>query len=332
MPRGFSLLELVITLFISSLLSLLLFNVLNQSTVLLRRIESITATDIPVITCYDRLERDITGAFIPSIGDPDTGDKAFAKQLKEAEEQEEKQQEEQKKQEAKKITQPKTPVKQVSLQDIQVKKVFVYEEKNNNLSLFTFITCNPAIGYHQVKPRMARVLYTLTYERDSKTYTLKRTESEKLGLKSAESDGRQYTLLRNIVSLRFEFLAPKTEEKKEQFSQETQNKSENQQTAPPLVTYTSWPIKISSEGTDKENKKIGQDLPQFVKILLTFREPVDQGEKKYEFLFPIFYFRAPSKSLLNTPLIHLKREDQKKQLAEQATKESAATITQMPGT
>lgn len=329
-PYGFSLLEIIIALFISSILSIMLFSILNQTSTLLNRVEGIAATDIPVITCYDRIERDITGAFIPSIGNPDAADKAFTKQLKEAEEQEEKKQEEQK---DKKIPQTKTPIKQVSLQDIQVKKVFVYEEKNNNLALCTFITCNPAIGYNEAKPRIARVIYTLERDHNNKTYVLKRKESEKLGLKAAEQEGREYTLLRNISSLRFELLAPQTTEKKEQSAQEEQNKAETKPKAAPLITYKTWPIE--SEESDKESKKVGKDLPQFVKVFLNYNDPINNREKKYEFMFPIFYFRAPSKSLLNTPLIHLKREEQKKQLAEQEQQEAKDKNTkniQAPGT
>ena len=61
--------------------------------------------------------------------------------------------------------------------------------------------------------------------------------------------------------------------------------------------------------------------------MLTYHNPLSQteetSEKKYEFIFPILCFRAPSQSLLNIQLLHQQREEQKKKLSEQEEKEAA---------
>jgi len=69
MRNGFTLIELVIAIAISSLIGVLLFNVFDQSSRLLTRVDSIVAADINIVTFYDRFEKDVMGAFIPIIGD-----------------------------------------------------------------------------------------------------------------------------------------------------------------------------------------------------------------------------------------------------------------------
>ena len=331
--RGMSLIELAIALFIGSLLSILLFNVLNQANSALVAVESLASADINVVTFYDRFERDIMGAFIPAIGDPDLADKAFAQQLKQAQEQEQAASAAQ----SKGAPAQKKQAKNSSLKDIQVKKVFVYEEKSGNLTLFSFVTDNPATGYQQAKPRIVRVVYTLKHEPKVATYALWRKESLKLGLKKDEQ-AREYCLLRNIKSLRLELLAPAAEEKvaSQQAPQKAavQEEPDKKTSAAPLIVYKVWPAKNEDENkeVDKAGQKIGKDLPQFVKVYLHYSDARDKQVKIYEFVFPISCYRAPSQTILNVQLIHLQREEQKKQQAEQQTQQDKqrAAPTQAP--
>ena len=336
--RGMSLIELAIALFIGSLLSILLFNVLNQANTALVAVESLAAADINVVTFYDRFERDITGVFIPAIGDPDLADKAFAQQLKQAQEQEQVSPAPQAKgalapsASALSASAPKNKAKSSSLKDIQVKRVFVYEEKENNLALFSFVTDNPAVGYHQEKPRIVRVVYTLKHEPKATTYALWRKESLKLGIKKDEQ-AREYCLLRNIQSLRLELLAPAAEEKaasQQAASQQAapqqaavQEEPDKKTSAAPLIVYKVWPAKNedTNKDVDKAGQKIGKDLPQFVKVYLRYSDARDKQAKIYEFVFPISCYRAPSQTILNVQLIHQQREEQKKQQAEQQTQQ-----------
>lgn len=317
MQRGVSLIELMIALVISSLLALMLFGILNQAGNSLKSVESIAATDLAIVSFYDRFERDITGAFIPAIGDPDLADKAFAQQLKQAQEKEEKsqaQQQQQQPQNTSAIVPQKKPEKSVSLQDIQVKKVFVYEEKDNNLAQFSFVTCNPVSSYREEKPRIVRVVYTLKPEAGTKNYILWRQESIKLGTKFA-LQARAYALLRHVVSLRLELLAPKPLEDKDKKA--VQDGKQEKKSTTPLITFNQWPTK----GTESE-KEPTKDLPQFVKVYVRYADSIDNRIKSYEFLFPIGCFRAPSQSILNVQLIHQQRENQKKEQAQQQTQQA----------
>lgn len=310
MRRGFSLIEILIALTIASILAILLYSSLDQAGLWLKRVEGVTGTDIAIGTFYDRFERDIAGAFIPPIGDPDRADRAFAQHLKQVQEQEDKKQQQPP---DKKDTQQKAPpVKNVSLKDIQVKNVFVYQAQDNNLKELSFITNNPACAYGNHKPHIVRVTYTLERESGKSTYTLKRQESAKLGPKFVRKE-RAYQLLNHIVSLKLDFRAPQPVEKEK--TAKPQDSSE-QKTAAPLITFDSWPPEQKKSETDAI-----RDLPQFVHVYLTYQNPVDEQIKKYEFSYQIKCYRAPSQAILNVNLIHEQRTEEQKKIDEQKTQQ-----------
>jgi len=305
MKKGFSLIELVIALAISSGIAVTLFQIYNQTTRLLTHVDSMVSADLNVVTFYNRFEKDVTGAFVPVIGDLDLARKVLEKH------------------EGVLRTQSVAPVagqgekgkqpqpekvKPVTLGDIQVKKLFVYESTKNNLSLFSFITCNPLEVYKQLKPRIARVSYSLQKD-DKGRFNLLRRESDKLGLKYAKA-GRPYILLRNIRSLKLVFLATEPEKKKAEKTEEDNKKVQpGQKAAPieeknkeeekkpkPLKEYDSWPIK-------EEDKEPMRDLPEFVKISLVYYDSFEDRDQKYEFMMPVFNYKGPSEDILKAPLM-----------------------------
>ena len=68
MKSGFTLIELIVALAITAGISILLFQVYNQSMRLLTRVDSVVSTGMKINSFYDRLEKDFSGAFIPLIG------------------------------------------------------------------------------------------------------------------------------------------------------------------------------------------------------------------------------------------------------------------------
>ena len=337
MNRGFSLIEVVIAVAISSIIGVLLFNVFSQSTRALRIVDSIVSTDMKIVGFYDRFEKDVSGAFIPIVGDPEESSKVLMRQEGQIRSRDLERQEvegDDKKRQASPDQTPsdQTPPdqegpgktsspKMVTLADIQLKKPFVYESDGGNLKRFSFITCNPLQEYKQVKSRVARVTYQLKLEKGSKNYLLMRKESQKLSLK-ADKKAREYLLLNNIQSFSLTFLAtepPKKEEKKKALGQKdkkapAKDQAKSGQAKPekdekefedkplPLKKYESWPV-------GKEDKKNNQvrDLPQFVKISLVYKDRYEEIAKKYEFIVPIFGYRAPSEAVLRSPLLSQQR-------------------------
>jgi len=309
MRYGFTLIELVIAIAISSIIGVLLFNIFSQSNRLLTKVNSIVAADMNIVAFYDRFEKDISGAFIPIIGDLELAKEVLAKHEIEVRSQEVKKEEEQGA--AKKIK----PIEPVTLKKIQVRQPFIYEQKGNNLSLFSCITCNPLQVYKQIKPRIARIIYTLKPDpMRSGTYQLLRKESKKLGF-NADKKARSFILLHNIRSLRLEFLAPEPEKKpslslskdQERVKKDQPEKAEKKkkERPKPLKTYTKWPIKESKNGD--------RDLPQFVNVFLDYYDPYENVSRNYTFVFPLFNYKAPTEAILNVPLMlqeRLKKEEE----------------------
>lgn len=312
MKSGFTLIELVVAITISSIIGILLFNVLNQSSRLLTRVDSIVTSDISIVTFYDRFEKDIMGAFIPVIGDLNRAKKVLEQHESEA------RSHEIKKQEAKEGESESKPLSPVTLKKIQVQKPFIYEKKDENLALFSFITCNPLQVYKQIKPRIARVVYTLkSVPGEPKTYQLLRKESNQLGF-DVDKEARNFVLLRNIRSLKLKFLAVEPKKNKKQLEKAEQDKkkrsskkelnktqadtsadkkAEKEKKTEPLKTYTIWPPK-----KEKEGRELG-DLPQFVTVVLEYDDPFEKVTKTHTFTFPIFNYRAPGEDVLNVPLM-----------------------------
>ena len=171
MRQGFSLIELMVVLTISSGIALMLFQVYNQSMRILGRVDGIVSTDIRVFTFYDRFEKDVTGAFIPLIGDLELAKKMLEKHEGDVRTQQLKQQEKSAEgSDKEKKSEKPQKVKPVTLADIQVKRSFVCSQKDGKLSQLSFITNNPMEVYSEgssvVKPRIARVSYSVEPEKD----------------------------------------------------------------------------------------------------------------------------------------------------------------------
>ena len=340
MKQGFSLIELMVALTISSGVALMLFQVYNQSLRILGRVDGIVSTDIRVMTFYDRFEKDVTGAFIPLIGDLDLAKKMLEKHEGDVRTQQLKQQEQEGEggESKEKSAQKPQKVKPVTLADIQVKRSFVCSQKDGKLAELSFITNNPLEVYAEspsVKPRIARVSYSIEQDKEKKgLFKLVRRESKKLKLAEIKKE-RPYALLNNIKSLKVELLAtepvkePEEEEKtekdkdpkdvkKEADKKEGDPKKEEkkeEEKPKPLKTYTEWPASDEKEVQSKDDKKkpSPRDLPQFVKVFLTYEDPIEEREKAYEFMIPVFSFAAPSKEVLSVPLLvqeRLKKEEE----------------------
>lgn len=304
--QAFTLIEVVIAILIASMLGVVLFQALNQTSRSISTVNGLTVSMFNVMGFYDRFERDVCGAFIPEMGDPERVMQAVQKQVKKQTAQQQKDDDQksgkQKPGDDKKGDKAeKEPSAPVTLKNVQVKKVFVYEGKGTNLNLFTFITCNPLQVYGQIKPRIARVTYSLADDsRAPGMLKLLRKESPQLGFESGK-DARSHVLLRNIKSLRLEFLAPEPEAKEEKkvaaktekdaLKQQLQNKPKKEKK--PLQVYQSWPIAREKVKDEKEKGAPIRDLPRAVRVFLQYHDPYDDVTKPFEFLLPVYNYRAP---------------------------------------
>ena len=65
MRKGFTIIEVVIAIFLASLISLSLFQLLNQVRRAVKRITNVIDVDMPLIGFYNQVEKDVTGMFAP---------------------------------------------------------------------------------------------------------------------------------------------------------------------------------------------------------------------------------------------------------------------------
>ena len=65
MKQGFSLIELILALFIASFISLSLFQLLSTTRRSVRRIANVVEVDVPLMSFFSQVEKDITGMFTP---------------------------------------------------------------------------------------------------------------------------------------------------------------------------------------------------------------------------------------------------------------------------
>lgn len=66
MKKGFTIIEVVLAIFLATLISLSLFQLLNQARKAVRRITNVIEVDLPLISFYNQVQKDVTGMFTPA--------------------------------------------------------------------------------------------------------------------------------------------------------------------------------------------------------------------------------------------------------------------------
>jgi prepilin-type N-terminal cleavage/methylation domain-containing protein len=274
---GFSLVELLISMVIASMLSIILFGALWSINRSATQIENLVQEYEKALLINNQLDRDISGAFIPV--------------------QAEKKKEEEKKAEARATQENAQPAAKPAQPPKKEKKplenIFLGQNKDGQLILFTCITNNPLEvfwGKNWGKPiaRIARVVYRLKEEKNRqknspKSYQLVRQESSELELGAFKSDARsnikEFEIVSNIKSFTLTYFVNVTDKKtnKEELkSFKTWDKKQQEETGlqiPQIVTltYQLWDT----------TKKRSINFTYAIAILPDFSQK-DQKEKKQE--------------------------------------------------
>lgn len=239
MKAGFTLIEMLLVLALSSLLLLILFGAFTQSNKFVQSANEYIDTYTPLTIAYHQCNKDISGATVPLH--------VFAqeKDEKEKKAQEEKQ--------AQKLT-----------------KIFFFNTKEGQLDTFTCISNNPMQTYWsdrvgKARPYLVRVVYRLLVDEDDEvagppSYKLVRQSDSELDFDVYKSGGkiREYTLLRNIKQIFISSTA----------LIETQ---ENETTKRELQTFDTWD---SDSPAVKRNKK-----PVYIPNAITLKIVLWDNEK-----------------------------------------------------
>src|SRR5579872_2112019 len=257
---GFSLLELLIGLLISSMILSGLFLTLNQVGFAENSITSITDAHQKAAILFNHLERDIMGAFIPEQIDP--------------------------------IKRQDNDKKDITAKPLE--KIFWGKSHDDkNLELFTCISNNPLevyLGAKNTKPktRVARIVYRLEAQKGLKdSFTLTRQEGADLSLeKYKKPTGKQpagkhknpiYDMIDHIASLSISYLAPDPKKEKD----EDKDKKK-------YLKTKSWNSEVKQEKTGKVEYK----LPEFVEIELVLWDTGHEKKFEFSYIIPIMFQRS----------------------------------------
>lgn len=271
MKHGFSLIEVLVAMFIASMLAIILFSVFFQSNRTVKIIDNIIDIDMQAVVATHQLEKDISGAFVP---------RSKKKQKKKEEEPPQ----EQKVEDSEPKFQEKKSPPQKPLQ-----KIFYGVQKDNMFGLLTFISSNSLATYWSdrvgsARPKIVRVIYKLEEdsesEGDKKSYRLMRKESPHLDFKKAHEDQKNhsYELVSGIKSMDLEYI-----------SIEEDRDPENEQAPPKKSVQQSkvWNKEKEEQGEEGKTKKV-KKIPNYVRVTFLLWDNQKESSQSFTVMIPIF--------------------------------------------
>lgn len=276
MRSGFTLIELVIGLFISSIILLALYSSFYVTGKVIKASDDIINIDVHLAIMAYQFENDLSGIFVPlQLSTTSTTTTAS--------------------------NQPQPPIKtpepEKESAQKEIKDIFVSSNKDTSLHVLSFITNNPLQMYHKEGsgPRMVRVVYKLIPNEDKTSFTLTRQESTNLDLKTFDIKGpqgiRAYELAQNIKSFQIEYRYPeetKQDDKKDAKDSKGPEAKPEQQPIP-FKTVNEW-------GKEKETAKEKESLPkipQFITITLELWDLHHRQSQTFVLNYTIISFKAP---------------------------------------
>lgn len=264
---GFSLLELVIGLLISTILITISFTIYHQITRSTQIIQRITSTDTKIMIFKDRLQQDLLGIsflwFTPQKYE------TMTKKTKDEKDTEENK------------SKDNSPTKSNN-QERDNDFFYAANNQDGTLDLVSFITTSAMHTYGNNNKMFIRVVYCLKKDQSSEhKFLLLRKEmtAEEFNLEAARSSGTFYEIASQIkkCSIEYGFLNQITSKPKdEKNAQKSDNTAE-------ISWLNAWHSK--QEKTDSATHKTL--LPKFIKIKIIFAQEKTAQEQEFELLFSI---------------------------------------------
>ena len=227
--RGFTLIELVIALFLSTLLAGVLYAALAATLRTVKRLEQRADEIAQTVPLYNQLEKDISAAFVPFIQKEESSQLPTQSQ-----------------------NQPQQAPQKIEVdqkKEEHPKKWFVATSGESGMQELTFITTTTLRGYDQITPHCVRVIYRVE-NRSAGLFALTRQEFVGAQLietfeKNREKGSRVYDLIGSIMELKVTFFAKKEEKNKEQKIE--------------YETFATW----NSDEREKSQKSLIPDFVEF---------------------------------------------------------------------
>lgn len=266
---GFSIIELMIALVISSMLTLLLYQSFSQSQRSARNNNSVLDVVTVMPIAYNQLEKDLSTIFVPARVFKDLARQAQKKNNSSIPAGQPVGESTDKK--------PKEPFKEI----------FVCTLKEKNLQLLSFISTHSLALYNTVLPHAVRVVYRLVSLADRPDlFSLVRQETTKLDMplaKFKEEKIREYDLIRGVKEVKVELLVPeKPAEEQQEQSKEKTTKNPQPQQPKKYKTLTAWD---TTEGEKPEYL-----IPAYINVTGIFVDLATDREYPFEWKFAVPVF------------------------------------------
>jgi prepilin-type N-terminal cleavage/methylation domain-containing protein len=188
--KGFALIEIIVSIAISSVIGVVLFTILIQVQKSAQFVANDVSIGIQLMTGYERLQKDFTGMFWPQFVSAKVKP-VQSKQLADI------------KKIANKLAQKTSEEQDQQLSPEIAKIIFSENTRFNELEILkecSFITCNPLQVYGETKPCIARIIYTLEPEgsNDSGSFILYRQEGLSLDYAHVKKESAKFALIAGI--------------------------------------------------------------------------------------------------------------------------------------
>lgn len=264
---GFTFIELSISLFIASILLLMLYNSFEQSRQTVQTVNSMIDAAFIEPVVYNQFEQDIMALFVPN------------QVFKDIEEQHKK--EKQPAGAASEKKEAKEPFKDVFVSTIGADK---------NVTLFSFLSTHSLVSYSAIKPRSVRIVYRLVADTDNPGFfTLARQESVDLQTpleKFSESGSkiRSYDLMRGVKKCTMQYVVAQksVSTKAPDSAKATTGKTSDKQKEEPPKYFT-----VDTWDAQEIEQKSGAMIPAFVVIKISFVDLGVQREYDVEWRFEV---------------------------------------------
>lgn len=273
MKQGFALLDLLVSIAISSIMSTVLFTMIFQMQKSENGINEVVSTSMQSALVYERLQKDLTGIFWPQ----------FMLEAKPAVTPEKSEP----KAEAEKTSKglPKATPKKVVGPKI-AKILYSQNTPYNDLEILkecSFITSNPLQVYNDAKPRVARVIYTLVPEQEYVgSFELRRQEGAELDYETVKKTAPAFVIIAGIKALKFTYFYQDQSNDQEEETNDQSN----------LIKREELDYDETGEEVTDIKSLVGQ-VPCYIHVNLALWNDANQQDfKEFEFWF---YLNAPVK-------------------------------------
>ena len=249
--KGFSLLEIIISILLSSIILTLVmeitFRVTKQDAFAKRHVDK----DVKLMVLHKQLLQDISGLCALIYEEAQKGDEKNlnAKPVEKAE-------------------------KKDGIQSEDLRKYFYSVNKDTNLDFFTFVTTNSLRFYGQKAEPLVRVTYRLAPGKESAGLSLLRKETTSLDYKEAEKSGKFATILDGINKCEATYFYVKPQKQEKQSSEKGQkapDKKDEKPELPELASEKEWGVKKAEEKESQEQK-----IPRYILLHIECENGIKQ--------------------------------------------------------